>query len=382
MSQPIEAGTYFMQGNEACAEGAIAAGCRYFAFYPITPAGEIAERMAERLPRLGGIYIQMEDEIAALGSVIGASWTGVKAMTATSGPGFSLMQEHIGHAVMTETPCVIVDVQRAGPSTGIPPVPMQGDIYQARRGSHGEYEIIVLAPYSAQEMFDLTIEAFNLSEEYRTPVILLPDEIVGHMREEVTIPSFSSLKLVERKKPTVPPEEFKPFLDESVAPMPSFGTGYHVHVTGSSHDERGFRNVRDPEAIDKVVRRLCAKIRKNIDKITKVETKYMDDADVALLSYGSSARAALYVAKEARAKGFKVGFIRLITLWPFADAAVREVAQQVRKILVFEDNLGQIVNEVQRAVAGSVEVELISPEVIGTLHRPDYALNRVLQGVR
>jgi len=371
-----------MQGNEACAEGAIAAGCRFFAFYPITPAGEIAERMAERLPSLGGIYIQMEDEIAALGSVIGAAWTGVKAMTATSGPGFSLMQEHIGYAVMTETPCVIVNVQRAGPSTGIPPVPMQGDVYQARRGSHGEYEIIVLAPYSVQEMFDLTIEAFNLSEEYRTPVILLPDEIVGHMREEVVIPNYSSLKLVERKKPTMPPEECKPFLDENVAPMPSFGTGYHVHVTGSSHDEMGFRNVRDPEAIDKVVRRLCAKIRKNIDKITKVETKFMEDADVALLSYGSSARVALYVTKEVRAKGFKVGFMRLITLWPFAESAVRKVAQQVRKVLVFEDNLGQIVNEVQRVAAGSAEVELVSPEVLGTLHRPDYALNRVLQAVK
>lgn len=366
-----------MMGNEACALGAILAGCRFFAFYPITPANEIAEHMSILLPKVGGIYIQMEDEISSIASVIGASWTGTKAMTATSGPGFSLMQENIGYAVMTETPCVIVDVQRCGPSTGTPPLPMQGDVYQAGHGSHGEYQIIALAPSSVMEMFLLTIDAFNLAETYRTPVVLLPDALVGHMVESVEIPDVSAIKVVERKRPKEPCRERRFFLDEDVAPMPVFGLGYKAHVTGSTHDERGFRNVEDPSFVDNIVRTIYAKIQKHKDEIVKVETRYLDDAEVVLLAYGSVARSALHVVKWARRDGLRVGYVRLITLWPFADDTIRDVASRVEKIVVLENNMGQIVSKVKEVVSGETEVEFLPPRILGTIHEPIYVMKNL-----
>ena len=373
----IEPGTHLMMGNEACAFGAILAGCRYFAFYPITPANEIAEQMSTLLPKVGGIYIQMEDEISSIASVIGSSWAGKKAMVATSGPGFTLMQENIGYAVMTETPCVIVDVQRCGPSTGTPPLPMQGDVYQARRGSHGEYEIISLAPSSAQDMFQLTIEAFNLAEAYRTPVVVLSDALVGHTTESVEIPDLGTVDIVERKKPTKPPEETRPFLDEDVAPMPILGSGYSVHVTASTHDETGLRNVESPNSVDNLVRKLCMKIRKHRNEIVKVETRYLDDAEVVLIAYGSVARSALYVVKRAREEGLKVGYVRLIMLWPFPDDQILDVARKVKKIMVLENNMGQIVNEVRRVADGIVEVKFLSPRILGTIHEPSYVMEKL-----
>ena len=373
----IEPGTRFMMGNEACALGAIVAGCRYFAFYPITPANEIAEHMSTLLPKVGGVYMQMEDEIASIASVIGSSWAGKKSMTATSGPGFSLMQENIGYAIMTETPCVIVDVQRCGPSTGTVSLPMQGDVYQARHGSHGEYETIALAPSSVTDMFLLTIEAFNLAEAYRTPVTVLSDALIGHLTESVEIPDPSTITLVERKRPKEPPEECRLFLSEDVAPMPVFGSGYRVHVTASTHDERGFREVESPIFIDNVVRKICMKIQKHRNEIVKVETKYLEDADVALLAYGSVARSALYVVKWAREEGLKVGYVKLITLWPFPDDVILDVARKVNKIMVLENNMGQIVNEVRRVVGGEAEVRFLPPRILGTIHEPSYTMEKI-----
>jgi 2-oxoglutarate ferredoxin oxidoreductase subunit alpha len=370
-----------MQGNEACALGAVAAGCRFFAFYPITPAGEIAEKMSKLLPKARGIYIQMEDEIASIGSVIGASWTGLKAMTATSGPGFSLMQENIGYAVMTETPCVIVDVQRAGPSTGIVSAPMQGDVIQARHGSHGEYEIIALAPSSAQEMFEMTVRAFNLAEQYRTPVIMLADETVAHMREEVVIPSEGSLTIVNRKVPLNREEASKAFLSASVAPMPLFGRGFAVHVTGSSHDEYGMRKASAPEAIDKIVRTINAKIAPHAREISSIEKIMLDDADIILVAYGSCARTAEYVVKQARQKGMRVGLLRLMGIWPFPHEGVREALKSSRRVVVLENNLGQLFPEIERLAPDDAETVFLPPEIIGTLHRPAYVLDQIAKGV-
>jgi 2-oxoglutarate ferredoxin oxidoreductase subunit alpha len=370
----VRPGTYFMMSNEACALGAIVAGCRFFAFYPITPANEIAEHMSILLPKVKGIYIQMEDEISSIASVIGASWAGKKAMTATSGPGFTLMQENIGYAVMTETPCVIVDVQRCGPSTGTPPLPMQGDVYQAGHGSHGEYQIIALAPSSVKDTFMLTIDAFNLAEAYRTPVILLSDALVGHLVESVEIPDVTTIKIIERKRPEKPCEEAQYFLDEDVAPMPIFGFGYKAHVTGSTHDEGGFRNVEDPLSVDNIVRKLYRKIQKHKNDIVKVETRYLDDAEVVLLAYGSVARSTLHVVKWARKEGMKVGYVRLITLWPFADDVIYDIARKVEKIVVLENNMGQIVSKVREAAAGQTEVEFLPPRILGTIHEPMYVM--------
>ena len=371
-----------MQGNEACTLGAVAAGCRFFAFYPITPAGEIAEKMSQLLPRARGVYIQMEDEIAAIGSVIGASWTGLKAMTATSGPGFSLMQENIGYAVMTETPCVIVDVQRAGPSTGIVSAPMQGDVVQARRGSHGEYEIIALSPSSAQEMFNLTIRAFNLAEQYRTPVIVLADETVGHMREEVIIPEEGAITVVNRKVPGNREEASRGFLSSSVAPMPVLGMGFSAHVTGSSHDEYGRRRASAPEAIDKIVRTISEKIRAHTSEISEVERVMLDDADIAVVAYGSCARTAEHVVKRGRERGIRVGMLRLIGLWPFPAKSVQEALKSVHRVIMLENNLGQVFPEVERATTGDTEAVFLPPETIGTLHRPAYVLQHVMEAAR
>ena len=344
-------GAHFMNGDVACAEGAIAAGCRFFAGYPITPATEIAEHLSQRMPELGGIYVQMEDEIASLAAVIGASYSGLKAMTATSGPGFSLMQENIGLAVMTEAPCVIVDVMRGGPSTGQPTMPGQQDVMQAKWGSHGDYGIIALTPSSVQEMFDLTVEAFNLSEAYRVPTLLMADEIVGHMWEKVVIPSGDKIRIVNRKKPTGPREEYLPFKpdDDLVPPMACFGEGYHFHATGLTHNEHGYPQTSSSEVQTKLVTRLCDKIQKNADKIVRVEEVMLEDAEVVVVAYGIVARAALSAIRKAREKGIKAGLLRLITLWPFPEEQVARAAKSAKAIVVPEMNCGQMVREVERA---------------------------------
>ncbi len=309
-----------MNGDIACAEGAISAGCRFFAGYPITPATEIAERMAERLPEIEGTFIQMEDEIASMNAVLGASWGGVKAMTATSGPGFSLMMENLGLGIMLETPCVLADVQRAGPSTGLPTLVAQGDMMQARWGSHGCYGIIALSPSSPQEMYEFTIKAFNLSEKYRVPVLLMADEAVGHMSEKVVIPPPEEIKLFPRRKPRVPPEEYLPYVPDAdlVPPMANAGEGYRFHVTGLTHDERGYP-VMTAEAQDKLVRRLVDKIEKNRDDIIEIEEDGIKGAEVVVCSYGISARISKFAVELARKEGIKVGMLKLITVWPFPE---------------------------------------------------------------
>ena len=359
--RPLLTGAHFLNGDVACAEGAIAAGCRFFAGYPITPATEIAEHLSERMPEFGGIYIQMEDEIASIAAVIGASYAGLKAMTATSGPGFSLMQENIGLAVMTETPCVIVDIMRGGPSTGQPTLPGQQDIMQAKWGSHGDYGIIALAPSSVQEMFNLTIEAFNLSETYRVPTLLMGDEIVAHMWEKVVMPPSSEIKTVNRKKPHVSPDKYGPFMpdDDLVPPMACFGEGYRFHATGLTHDEYGHPKTQSSEVQSRLVNRLCEKISKNEDKIVKVEEIMLEDADVAVVAYGIVARAALSAVRKARETGIKAGLLRLITLWPFPQKHVAKVAKQTKAIVVPEMNCGQVVREVER-VAKETPVAFLS----------------------
>ena len=344
-------GAHFMNGDVACAEGAITAGCRFFAGYPITPATEIAEHLSQRMPEFGGIYVQMEDEIASMAAVIGASYSGLKAMTATSGPGFSLMQENIGLAVMTEAPCVVVDVMRGGPSTGQPTMPGQQDVMQAKWGSHGDYGIVALTPSSVQEMFNLTVEAFNLSETYRVPTLLMADEIVAHMWEKVVIPPTDKLRIVNRKKPNGPREKYLPFKPDAdlVPPMACFGEGYRFHATGLTHDERGFPQTSSSEVQSRLVKRLCEKIEKNSGKIIRVEEVMLEDADVVVVAYGIVARAALSGIRKAREKGIKAGLLRLITLWPFPEKIVARVAGQAKAIVVPEMNCGQLVREVERA---------------------------------
>jgi len=374
----VHSGQRFISGDIACAEGALTAGCRFFAGYPITPATEIAEHMARRLPEIDGVYIQMEDEIGSMAAVIGASYAGVKSMTATSGPGFSLMMENIGLAVMTETPCVIVNVMRGGPSTGQPTMPGQQDVMQARWGSHGDYEIIALTPSSVQEMFDLTIQAFNLAETYRVPVFVLADEIVGHMWERVTIPEADSIKIVNRKKPTAPRNnQFAPFMptEDLVPPMAVFGEGYHFHATGLTHDERGYPRTDSAEAQTRLVQRLCDKIRKNKDRIIRVENAMLEDAEVAVVAYGISARAALSAVRKARAKGIKAGLLRPITIWPFPEEPVAQLAKRVKAIVVPEMNCGQIVHEVERAAKETTVTFL--PKLGEEPHKPDEILEAI-----
>ncbi|MFX0068126.1 MAG: 2-oxoacid:acceptor oxidoreductase subunit alpha [Promethearchaeota archaeon] len=371
----------FLGGNEACAEGAIAADCKFFAFYPITPAREIGRIMAAKMPENGGISIQMEDEIASLSAVIGASWAGVKSMTATAGPGFSLMQENVGYAVQTETPCVIVDIQRGGPSTGQVGIPLQGDVLQSRRGSHGEYPIVVLAPSSPQDMFDMTVEAFNLSELLRTPVILLADAYVGFMREKVIIPPIDRIQLINRKRPK-DVDEVDFFLGEDVAPMPEFGTGYRVHVTGSCHDAKGYRKTSDPRDLDYLIKTIYRKIEKRLDRIIRIETYNMGDAKTALLTYGTTFRSALWATKKAREGGIKIGCARLVTLWPFATKQIAEVAEQVDSVIVLENNMGQILDYVRSAVCGMADIRFLPPNILGGVHNPPHVLDYVKRMVR
>ncbi|MCR4408241.1 MAG: 2-oxoacid:acceptor oxidoreductase subunit alpha [Anaerolineae bacterium] len=340
-----------MQGDEACAEGAIAAGCRFFAGYPITPATDISEVLARRLPQVGGKFIQMEDEIASMAAVIGASVGGAKAMTATSGPGFSLMQENIGYAAMAEIPCVVVDVQRAGPSTGLPTNPSQGDVMQARWGTHGDHPIIVLSPSSVRETFDLTVRAFNMAEKYRTPVILLMDEMIGHLREKVELPPPEKIEIVERVSTSVPPEWYKAYENtpSDVPPMISFGEGYRYHITGLFHDERGFPTQRLDE-IDPWIARVFRKIERNLRDILIYETELVEDAEVVVIAYGATARSARHAVKQARQRGDRVGFLRLSTIWPFPERKVEEVAERIHSVIVPEMNLGQLALEVERVV--------------------------------
>lgn len=370
------AGEYFFNGDVACAEGAIAAGCRVFAGYPITPQSEIAERMAHRLPRLGAYFLQMEDELASIAAALGAAWGGVKAMTATSGPGFSLMMENIGLAVMTETPCVIVDVQRGGPSTGLPTATSQGDMMQARWGSHGVQEIIAYAPSSPQEMFDFTIKAFNMAEQFRTPVMIMTDEVVGHMMERVVIDP-EKIQITPRRKPTVPYEEFVPYRagEDLVPEMACAGEGYRVHVTGLTHDEYGYPDM-SLEAQAALVTRLADKIRKNADQIIEYEEKFIVDAEIVIVSYGISARASWRSLELAREKGIQVGMLKLNTVWPFPEERIAELAGTVKGFVVPELNLGQIVLEVERSAAGKAIVKLV-PHAGGGIHQPEQVLDAI-----
>lgn len=359
-----------LQGNEALAEGALAAGCRFFAGYPITPASEIAEHMALKLPALGGSFIQMEDEIAGMGAVIGASLAGVKAMTATSGPGFSLMQENIGYACMAETPCVVVDVMRGGPSTGLPTLASQGDVMQARWGTHGDHPIIVLAVSSVRDCFEIAVFAFNLSEKYRVPVIILSDEIVAHTRETFVLPSPDEIEVFDRVTPTVPPEWYLPYEDTGtgVPPMAAFGDGYRHHVTGLTHDERGFPTQRSDE-IDAFMRRLFRKITQGFHEIQRVETFMMEDAEIAVIAYGSVARSSRRAVIEAREHGVKAGLLQLVTLFPFPRRYVEKVLNQCRAVLVPEMNIGQISREVKRVHLNGSRVETLN-RVDGRLITP------------
>ncbi|MBI2958145.1 MAG: 2-oxoacid:acceptor oxidoreductase subunit alpha [Chloroflexi bacterium] len=347
-----------MQGNEAIAEGALAAGIGFFGAYPITPANEIGEIMARELPRRGGVFIQMEDEIASLAAVVGASLGGLKAATATSGPGFSLMQENIGYAASTEIPCVVINVQRAGPSTGLPTGPAQGDVMQSRWGTHGDHPIIVLAPSSVSECYGLTVRAFNLSEKYRTPVILLADEAVGHMREAVG--DLPALPVINRARAEVPAEWYFPYDNNlgDVPPLANFGEGYRYHVTGLFHDKSGFPTERQDE-IEPWMERLFHKIEGNLDDIVQVEEEAVEDAETVLISYGGAARSARHAMNQAREKGVRVGLLRLLTLWPFAAAKVRSLSQQAIRFIVVEMNRGQMTLEVERVVAGRIPVDAV-----------------------
>ncbi len=378
----ILTGEFFMMGDVACAEGAISAGCRFFAGYPITPATEIAERMAARMPQVGGTYIQMEDELASMIAVLGGSWGGVKAMTATSGPGFSLMMENLGLGIMTETPCVLVNVQRGGPSTGLPTLAAQGDMMQARWGSHGPYEIIALAPSSPQELFNLTIRAFNLAERYRTPVLVMTDAEVGHMTEKVVIPPPEEIEIVSRRRPTVPPDEYLPYEagDDLVPPMANAGEGYRFHITGLTHDERGYPGM-DAETQERLIYRLVEKIRRNRDDIIQLEEDGLEDAEVIVCSYGIAARTALWPVELARKEGIKVGILRLITVWPFPEERIRQLAREVKAFVVPELNYGQIVLEVERCAAGQAEAILVR-HAGGGIHDPKKVLEAIRRAAR
>lgn len=362
-----------LQGNHACALGAIAAGCRFFAGYPITPSSEIAERMALELPRVDGVFIQMEDEIASMGAVIGASMGGVKAMTATSGPGFSLKQENLGYAIQTEVPCVVVDVMRGGPSTGMPTRPAQGDVMQARWGTHGDHPIIVLTPASVGEIFSETVRAFHLSERFRTPVIVLYDEVIGHLLETVELPATS--EIVERPWADGPPEAYLPYAPtaDGVPAMARPGDGYRVHTTGLTHGESGFPT-QVPEQVDRATRRLLGKLDDHLAEIERYEATFSADAEVLVVAYGITARASRAAVRSARDQGIKAGLFRPITLWPFPETALLEAAAAARAVLVPEMNAGQLVLEIERllghgkAVAGvnRIDGEPIVPSEILT----------------
>jgi 2-oxoglutarate ferredoxin oxidoreductase subunit alpha len=381
-SEVVLAGEHFINGDEACAEGALAAGCRFFGGYPITPATEVAETMAKRLPAMGGIFIQMEDEIASIAAVLGAAWGGAKAMTATSGPGFSLMMENIGLGIVTETPCVIVNVQRGGPSTGLPTLCGQGDMMQARWGSHGHYEIIAISPSSPQEMFNFTIRAFNLAETFRIPVLVMADEVVGHTLERVTIPPAEEIEVLNRKKPTESPETYLPYkTDSSFIPvLPDAGDGYRIHVTGLTHDERGYPGM-DAKTQETMMTRLIQKVRKNKDQILDYEDHFLDGAEIVIVTYGSSVRPALRAMRGLREDGINVGLLKLNTVWPFAEDLIRKLAKKVEAFVVPEVNFGQISLEVERCASGQALTHLIS-HAGGGIHTPQQVVEGVKEALR
>ncbi|MDJ0955596.1 MAG: 2-oxoacid:acceptor oxidoreductase subunit alpha [Arenicellales bacterium] len=366
-----------VQGNHACALAAVAAGCRFYAGYPITPSSEVAEKMSEELPKVGGIFVQMEDEIASMGAVVGASMGGVKALTATSGPGFSLKQENLGYASMTETPCVIVNVMRGGPSTGMPTRPSQADVMQARWGSHGDHPIIVLTPASVDEIYMETVRAFNLSELLRVPVVLLYDEVIGHLIETIEIREPAELKLLERKWTRAPPEEYLPFAatDDGVPEMARPGDGYRTHTTGLTHGENGFPT-QDPEEVDRVMRRLLSKLDRNRTIVESFELLECGDADIVIVAYGITSRAARRAVKLGREHGIKVGLFRPITLWPFPQQPFAEVAALARKVLVPEMNAGQLCLEIERLCSPPSKVSRMN-RIDGEAITPIEILERV-----
>jgi len=375
-------GVHYLDGDYACGEGAMAAGCRFVAGYPITPSTEVVERISQRFPVMGGTFIQMEDELASMAAVAGAAWTGTKSMTVTSGPGFSLMMENIGLAAMMETPCVVVNVQRGGPSTGLPTMVGQQDVMQARWGSHGDYEVIAICPQSPQEAFDLTIDAFNLSEVYRVPVMFMLDECVGHMTEKVVIPEAESLEVIPRKLTKKPPGEYLPY-EVNGAMVPEFaraGDGYHFPTTGLTHDERGYP-VMSAECQAETVKRLSDKIRDNASEIIRFEEEDTDGADVVVLTYGITARVARAGIDIARQKGVKVGSIRLVVLWPFPEQRIRELAGKVGAIVVPEINYGQMVLEVERCCAGQAPAVLV-PHLGGGVHDPQDIANAIVEAAK
>lgn len=364
-------GEHYLDGDHACAEGALAAGCRFFAGYPITPSTEVAERYVARIPYVGGIFIQMEDELASMAALVGAAWGGKKPMTVTSGPGFSLMMENIGLAVMMETPCVVVNVQRGGPSTGLPTMVGQQDMMQARWGSHGDYQIIAVSPASPQEAFDYTIKCFNLAEKYRVPVLFMMDECVGHMTEKVVIPKADAIELYPRRLTKKTPDKYLPYQSEGdlVPDMIVAGTGYKIHSTGLTHDERGYP-IMTPAIQDQLVKRLCNKIKLNAEDIIEIEEDQTEDAEVIVMAYGITSRVTLPAVFKARKKGIKVGYIKMITVWPFPEKRVRELAKKVKAFVMPEINLGQMVLEVERCAGGKAKVYHV-PHAGGWVHDPE-----------
>lgn len=380
-----------LQGNHACALGAVAAGCRFYAGYPITPSSEVAERMARELPRVGGVFIQMEDEIASLGAVLGASMGGTKAMTATSGPGFSLMQEHLGYAVMTEIPCVIVNVMRGGPSTGMPTRPAQGDIQQSRWGTHGDHPVIVLTPASVQECFEEAVRAFSLAERFRTPVVLLYDEVVGHLVETVVLPDAGSVEIDERPWATSPVGDFRPYAagPDGIPRMPRPGDGYRAHCTGLTHGEDGFPT-QSPTEVERMMRRLLTKLDPHLDHIQRVEALSCDDAEVVIIAVGIAARAALRAVKSLRRRGVRAGLFRPLTVWPFPVLALLQATRQAAAVVVAEMNNGQLLLEIERHVPSDAVVipvqrmdgEAIMPATIETavLQEPRLRVPQAVSG--
>jgi len=375
-------GIHFLDGDHACCEGTLAAGARFAAGYPITPSTEVVERFALRIPTVGGIFVQMEDELAASIAIQGAVWGGAKAFTVTSGPGFSLMMEHIGYAAMTETPCVFVNVQRGGPSTGLPTLPAQADMMQAKWGSHGDYGIIALCPNSPQECFDLTITGFNLAEEFRVPVMLMLDECVGHMTEKVVIPEAGTLEITPRRYTRKPPGEFRLFEPQAdlVPDMVRAGEGYRFHVTGLTHDERGYPSL-NVDTQDRAVRRLIDKLKPLSDARAIFEAENLDDAEIVVVSYGITSRVAQRALQLARARGIRAGKFRIISAWPFPDRHIRDLAGRVKAFVVPELNLGQMVHEVARAAEGKTRVVPVS-HAGGSVHNPEVILNAIVEAAR
>ncbi|OYD13941.1 2-oxoglutarate synthase subunit alpha [candidate division WOR-3 bacterium JGI_Cruoil_03_51_56] len=375
-------GAHYWDGDFACAEGAIAVGCRFFAGYPITPSTEVAERIALRFPLIGGVFVQMEDELGSMAAILGAAWAGTKSMTVTSGPGFSLMQENIGLGAMTETPCIVVNVQRGGPSTGLPTLTGQQDMMQARWGSHGDYEIIALSPSSPQECFDLTITCFNLSEKYRVPVLLMMDECVGHMTEKVVVPALGKIKVQHRRWYRGAKEKYRPYVPakDGVPPMVKTGDDYRFHITGLTHDQRGYP-VINPACQKQCVGRLVRKIKDNADKIIILKEEETEDADVIVVSYGISYRVATKAIADARKKGVKVGSLRLITVWPFPEKRIVELAKKTKCLVMPEINQGQVYLALERCAKGMCKTKLV-PHYGGWVHDPNDILKAIIEGAR